>query len=54
VITMGWGDTCQVFPGKRYEDWELSDPAGRDLDEVRTIRDEIRARVESLISGLAQ
>jgi len=52
VITMGCGDTCPVFPGKRYEDWELPDPAGRDLDEVRGIRDEIRARVENLLVRL--
>jgi arsenate reductase (thioredoxin) len=52
VITMGCGDACPVFPGKRYEDWELDDPAGRDLAEVRRIRDEIRHRVEALIDGL--
>ena len=54
VITMGCGDTCPVFPGKRYEDWELTDPAGRDLDEVRGIRDDIRSRVENLLQELAQ
>ena len=54
VITMGCGDTCPVFPGKRYEDWELADPAGRDLDEVRGIRDEIRGRVEALLVELGQ
>jgi arsenate reductase (thioredoxin) len=54
VITMGCGDVCPVFPGKRYEDWELTDPAGRDLSEVRGIRDEIRSRVEVLISELTQ
>jgi arsenate reductase (thioredoxin) len=54
VITMGCGDTCPVFPGKRYEDWELPDPAGRDLDEVRGIRDEIRARVENLTASLGE
>ncbi|PZG56669.1 heat-shock protein HtpX [Spongiactinospora gelatinilytica] len=43
VITMGCGDACPIFPGKRYEDWELDDPAGRDINEVRSIRDEIRA-----------
>ncbi len=54
VITMGCGDVCPVFPGKRYEDWDLTDPAGRDLAEVRTIRDDIRGRVEVLISELTQ
>jgi len=53
VITMGCGDTCPVFPGKRYEDWKLDDPAGQDLESVRPIRDDIRARVESLIASLA-
>ena len=52
VITMGCGDACPVFPGKRYEDWELTDPAGRPLEEVRPIRDEIRGRVEALLEGL--
>lgn len=52
VITMGCGDTCPVFPGKRYEDWVLDDPAGKGLDSVRPIRDEIRARVETLIAEL--
>ncbi|RKR73464.1 arsenate reductase ArsC [Frondihabitans australicus] len=52
VITMGCGDACPVFPGKRYEDWELDDPAGRPLDEVRVIRDEIRRRVEALAESL--
>jgi arsenate reductase (thioredoxin) len=52
VITMGCGDTCPVFPGTRYEDWELTDPAGLGLDEVRPIRDDIRRRVEALIGGL--
>ena len=52
VITMGCGDACPVFPGKRYEDWELDDPAGQGIDAVRPIRDEIRARVEALISEL--
>jgi len=50
IITMGCGDTCPVFPGKRYEDWPLDDPAGRPIEDVRRIRDEIRARVEQLIS----
>jgi arsenate reductase len=52
VITMGCGDACPIFPGKRYEDWELEDPAGKDLDTVRRIRDEIDARVEGLIAEL--
>jgi arsenate reductase len=53
VITMGCGDACPVFPGKRYEDWELEDPAGKDLDTVRRIRDEIDERVRELLaSGL--
>jgi arsenate reductase (thioredoxin) len=52
VITMGCGDACPVFPGKRYEDWELDDPAGRDLAEVRRIRDEIDSRVQALVSEL--
>ena len=52
VITMGCGDTCPIFPGKRYEDWELDDPAGRPIEEVRPIRDDIRARVEHLIASL--
>ena len=50
VITMGCGDTCPIFPGKRYEDWELDDPAGQDLDHVRPIRDDIRRRIEALIA----
>lgn len=53
VITMGCGDTCPIFPGKRYEDWALDDPAGLDVAAVRPIREEIRQRVESLISDLA-
>lgn len=53
VITMGCGDTCPIFPGKRYEDWELEDPAGQGVDAVRPIRDEIRSRVEALIESLA-
>jgi L-amino acid N-acyltransferase YncA/protein-tyrosine-phosphatase len=52
VITMGCGDTCPVFPGVRYEDWDLTDPAGRPEAEVRPIRDEIRRRVEELLAGL--
>jgi len=53
VITMGCGDTCPVYPGKRYQDWELEDPAGKDLATVRRIRDQVRARVESLVALLA-
>ena len=53
VITMGCGDTCPFFPGKRYEDWELDDPAGQGIDAVRPIRDEIKARVEALIDEIA-
>ncbi|WP_127820090.1 arsenate reductase ArsC [Microbacterium sp. CPCC 204701] len=52
VITMGCGDACPIFPGKRYEDWELDDPAGQGIESVRPIRDEIRARVEALIGEL--
>ena len=52
VITMGCGDACPFFPGKRYEDWKLDDPAGQDLATVRPIRDEIRARIEKLIGEL--
>ena len=51
-ITMGCGDTCPIFPGKRYEDWVLDDPAGQGVEAVRPIRDEIRRRVEELISSL--
>ena len=49
VITMGCGDTCPIYPGKRYEDWKLDDPAGQGVDAVRPIRDEIRRRIEELI-----
>lgn len=52
VITMGCGDVCPIFPGKRYEDWELDDPKGRTLEEVRPIRDDIRSRVERLVAEL--
>jgi arsenate reductase len=52
VITMGCGDVCPIFPGKRYEDWELVDPSGKGIDEVRVIRDSIKARVASLLSEL--
>ncbi|MBG0818161.1 arsenate reductase ArsC [Planomonospora sp. ID82291] len=52
VITMGCGDACPIFPGKRYEDWRLDDPAGQGIEAVRPIRDEIRARIEKLIVEL--
>jgi arsenate reductase (thioredoxin) len=52
VITMGCGDTCPIYPGKRYEDWVLADPAGQGLDAVRPIRDEIRRRVQDLLVDL--
>ena len=52
VITMGCGDACPFFPGKRYEDWKLDDPAGQGIDAVRPIRDDIRARIEGLITSL--
>jgi protein-tyrosine-phosphatase len=52
VITMGCGDVCPFYPGKRYEDWELDDPAGQGVEAVRPIRDEIRRRVETLIGQL--
>ena len=52
VITMGCGDVCPFFPGKRYEDWKLEDPAGQGLESVRPIRDEIRGRIETLIREL--
>ena len=52
VITMGCGDACPIFPGKRYEDWELEDPAGKGIDTVRRVRDDIRGRVEALIGEL--
>jgi protein-tyrosine-phosphatase len=53
VITMGCGDACPIYPGKRYEDWELEDPAGKDIETVRRIRDEIDARVKTLVDELA-
>ncbi|ERG65187.1 heat-shock protein HtpX [Agrococcus pavilionensis RW1] len=53
VITMGCGDACPIFPGKRYEDWELDDPAGQALEAVRPIRDDIKRRVEALLAELA-
>ncbi|MGH1524976.1 arsenate reductase ArsC [Leifsonia sp. L25] len=52
VITMGCGDTCPIFPGKRYEDWDLTDPAGRPAEEVRPIRDDIKQRVQNLLAEL--
>jgi arsenate reductase len=52
VITMGCGDACPIYPGKRYEDWELEDPADKDLETVRRIRDEIDARVQQLVGEL--
>lgn len=52
VVTMGCGDTCPVYPGKRYEDWELADPAGQPIEVVRGVRDEIRRRVEALLAEL--
>ena len=54
VITMGCGDECPYFPGKRYEDWVLDDPAGQGIDAVRPIRDEIKSRVEALIASLSE
>jgi arsenate reductase len=52
IVTMGCGDACPVFPGKRYEDWKLDDPAGKGVDAVRPIRDEIKARIEALLADL--
>lgn len=52
VITMGCGDTCPFFPGKRYEDWEVTDPAGRPVEEVRAVRDDIERRVRGLMESL--
>jgi arsenate reductase (thioredoxin) len=52
VITMGCGDACPIYPGKRYEDWELEDPSGKDLETVRGIRDRISERVEALLRDL--
>ena len=52
VVTMGCGDTCPYYPGTRYEDWELDDPAGQGVDAVRPIRDEIKGRVEALLDSL--
>jgi arsenate reductase (thioredoxin) len=53
VITMGCGDACPIYPGKRYEDWELEDPSGKDLEAVRGIRDEIAERVDALLAEIA-
>ena len=53
VITMGCGDACPIYPGKRYEDWELEDPAGKDLETVRGIRDEISGRIDALLAELS-
>ena len=52
VVTMGCGDTCPIFPGKRYEDWELDDPAGKGVEAVRPIRDQIKARILTLLEEL--
>ncbi len=52
VIAMGCGDTCPIFPGKRYEDWELEDPAGKDIEVVRRVRDDIKGRVETLLAEI--
>jgi protein-tyrosine-phosphatase len=52
VITMGCGDTCPIFPGKRYEDWDLDDPAGQGIDAVRSIRDDIKQRIQTLVAEL--
>jgi arsenate reductase len=52
VITMGCGDACPIFPGKRYEDWELTDPAGRGIEDVRPIRDDIKARIQALLAEI--
>ncbi|MER7415473.1 arsenate reductase ArsC [Micromonospora peucetia] len=52
IITMGCGDACPVFPGKRYEDWKLTDPAGQSLDVVRQVRDDIKIRVTDLIASI--
>jgi len=52
IITMGCGDACPIFPGKRYEDWKLDDPAGQDVEAVRPIRDDIKSRIEALLADL--
>lgn len=53
VVTMGCGDACPIFPGKRYEDWKLNDPAGKGIDDVRLVRDDIKSRIQRLITELA-
>ena len=53
VITMGCGDACPIYPGKRYEDWALDDPAGQGIDSVRVIRDDIKRRIEALVAEIA-
>ncbi len=52
VITMGCGDACPIFPGKRYDDWQLEDPAGKSIETVRRVRDDIRGRIEKLVDEL--
>lgn len=52
VITMGWGDACPIFPGKKYQDWELADPAGMAVEDIRPVRDEIERRVLALLDQL--
>jgi arsenate reductase (thioredoxin) len=52
IVTMGCGDSCPIFPGKRYEDWDVEDPAGRDVEHVRPIRDDIGSRVKALLTQL--
>jgi len=54
VVTMGCGDACPIYPGKRYVDWELADPAGKSLNDVRAIRDEIDGRVQALLAELVR
>ncbi len=54
VITMGCGDACPFYPGKRYEDWELEDPAGKDIETVREVRDEIKTRIQALLASLTE
>ena len=54
LITMGCGDACPIYPGKRYDDWELEDPAGKDLETVRRIRDDIEGRVRALVAELTR
>jgi arsenate reductase len=54
IVTMGCGDACPYFPGKRYEDWKLEDPAGKGVESVRPIRDDIKARIEKLLAGLVR